>query len=128
RIDADEICAYPARFRQTPFVLEDEQPEGDSFAITAEFLTPPDDSTVNRLRTQLERWFVAVNLGAYAVAPIPPAESYAETADDALAAFGTTIDWGFFNLRADTACLDGLVNLFAAFHCREKPLTSLRIS
>ena len=128
RTDPDEVFDYPARYDPLPFAIEDEQPSGDSFAITAEFVAPPTDATVEQLRTELNRWVSAVQLGAYAIAPDSPAESHVETEDDALVAFDTTIEWGFSNLRADTACLDGLVNLFAAFHFRVQPLTHWRIS
>lgn len=123
----DELSDYPARCRP-PFTVEDEEPDGDSFGITADFVAPLDEVAAARLRAELDRWFAAVTAGAYAVAPSSPSESYVETDDDAFVAFDSTAEWGFFNLRAATACLDGLVNLFAAFHDRVQPLVRLRIS
>lgn len=126
--DPDEDADYPAAYPNLSFEVEDEQPDGDSVAITAEFRGPLPDEVVGRLRGELGKWFAAVNAGAYAVAPIPPAESYAETDDGAFAAFDATAEWAFWNLRADPACLHGLVNLFAAFHDRVRPLARLHIA
>lgn len=125
--DPDEDSTLPQIVRGLPFLLESENPESGSYTFTAELERPLEEENAAVLESSLAAWVRAVSAGAYGLAPIPPEESYAEPSEE-ITFFDTTVEWTVFKVRADPACLDGVVNVFAAFHERCQAVRSLSIS
>jgi hypothetical protein len=128
RFSRTGLATYPGVAQPLPFPLTDEDPEGGGYTFTAELLEPLRDRCRDALDAALTAWVEAVRAGAYALAPIPPRECYAEPLDAGVTSFGRTVEWAVEKVRADPACIGGLVNLFAAFHGRCQPLAGLLIS
>jgi hypothetical protein len=123
-----DISTYPPRSPVLLFPCEDEEPESGAYTFTAEMVSALRPRNREDLSAALAAWTVAVMGGAYGLAPIPPQESYVEPSDTGIVAFDETLEWTVFKVRADPACIDGLVNIFATFHTRNQPLTQLVIS
>jgi hypothetical protein len=124
----DGSSDYPMIFKPLPFTWEDERSQGDCMGILAEFVSPLSTASAARLEADLNSWAAVVLAGGYALPPIPPGNSHLEVSEGAFAVYGSTVEWGFCKLRADPASVDGLVNLFTAFHRRIQPLTLLRFT
>lgn len=123
-----EFSTYPERYAALPFRLIDEQPESGGYTFTADLASNVTPEAALSLGRDLSVWTAAVKAGAYGLAPIPPQQSYAEPAQEAPACFDTTIEWSVSKVRADPACIDALVNIFAAFHDRWHSIKELTIS
>jgi len=124
----DEESTYPEVFAKLPYELQDEEPEGGGFTFTAELEEPALERNADILQGALSVWTEAVVAGAYALAPIPPQESWCEPDSDEVVWFKSTLEWIVFKVRADDACIHALVNIFAAFHERCQKLRSLVIA
>lgn len=126
--DPSALSTYPDIYGQLPFTIEDEDPEGGSYTFTVELRQPLEGRHEEILENSLFAWTEAVLAGAYGLAPIPPQESYVELYEDHVTSFETTVEWAVFKVRADPACINGVVNIFAAFHDRCQEILHLRIS
>lgn len=126
--DPNVLSTYPKTYGSLPFSLSDSEPESGAYTLTGELIEPLKPENAEELDKALRVWTRAVLAGGYGLAPIPPLESYVEPDDQYVTFFGSTIEWTIFKLRADPACLCGLINIFAAFHQRCQRLVSLTIS
>jgi len=126
--DPTRLSTYPKVYEKLPFILTNEEPESGGYTFTAELGQPLQAQNGQYLEYALKGWTEGVLAGGYGLAPIPPQESYVEPDSGPLTSFDTTVEWPVFKLRADPACLEGLINIFAAFHYRCQGLVSLTIS
>jgi len=126
--DPSELSTYPEIYKRLPFTFENEEPESGGYTFTAELKQPLKAQYAETLQNALIFWTEAVLAGAYGLAPIPPEECYIEPYEEYVTSFGTTVEWTVFKVRADPACIDGVVNIFAAFHGRCQEILTLRIS
>ncbi len=122
------LSTYPEIYRPLPFAFEDEDPEGGAYTFSAELKEPLSEASAKALTESLNTWVEALLTGAYGLAPIPPQECYVEPQEEGLTAFGQTVEWTAFKVRADPSCVNGLVNMFAAFHHRCQEIRELTIS
>jgi hypothetical protein len=124
---SDEESTYPPACSPLPFVLDDLEPEGGGYSFLIALAAPllPDNETL--LNDWLATWALAVQNGAYALAPDDPASDYVEP-DGEIVAYDTTIEWAVFKLRADpSAAIDALLNILCRFHVRCQPILSVEI-
>jgi len=124
----DLSSTLPPVFARIPFLLIDEEPESGGYTFTAELQSPVLPKHQEYLEGALKFWTMVVRRGGYEMAPIPPEESFVELFVDRVIVFGATVEWTILKLRADPDCINGVVNIFAAFHYRCQPLISLSIS
>lgn len=124
----DLSTTLPEIFSHLPFLLIDENPESSGYTFTAELQRPLLPEQQRYLEEALRIWTTVVRAGGYEMAPIPPEESFVELVSDSVAVFDTTVEWGITKLRADPDCINGIVNIFGAFHTRCQPLLSLGIN
>ena len=127
RSEQDSFSTMPERFQKIPFPIEDEQPECGTYSFELSLSRPLIDLERTTLRAALNIWTTAVLAGAFALAPIPPADNYAEI-DGPPIEYDSTLEWSVFKLRAAPAAIDCLINIFAAFHSRCCPIKELIIS
>jgi hypothetical protein len=118
----------PPAYGLLPFALDDEEPESGAYTFTARCVEPIREDALQGLRDALNTWVAVVQAGGYEIATEPPASSYVEPGDDGLIAFGSTMEWSIFKVRADPDCIDGIINIFAAHHHRIQPIASLEIT
>lgn len=125
----DTTCLswYPDCYQILPYELIDEEPESDTYTFVIELREPLQDANCEYLEKALKRWTEAILVGGYGLAPIPPQESYVEPSDDCVTSFDTTIEWTIFKLRANPECIQGLLNIFTAFHRRCQEIISVKI-
>jgi hypothetical protein len=128
RSDPSTLSWYPDCYRQLPFTLVNEEPESGTYTFVAELKRPLEPTHRENLENALKRWTLAILAGGYGLAPIPPQDSYVEPDDDCVTSFDSTVEWTIFKLRANPDCLQGLINIFAAFHHQRQELVSLTIS
>ena len=125
--DSTSLSWYPDCYRSLPFKLIDEDPESVNYTFVIELREPLQASHGEYLEHALKRWTEAILAGGYGLAPIPPQESYVEPDDDCVTSFDTTVEWTIFKLRANPDCIQGLINIFAAFHHRCQNILSVTI-
>lgn len=128
RCDSKVMSTYPGIYHNLPFPLTDDEPESGAYTFVAEMKKPLQAAHEKSLKKMLKRWTGAVLAGGYALAPIPPQESYVELAEESITSFNKTFELTIFKLQADPASLFGIVNIFAAFHKRCQEIISLRIT
>jgi hypothetical protein len=128
RYDPDLSYTLPDAYAKPPFLLNDEKPESGAYTLTAELAAPLLAKHQQYLDGALRKWTETVRAGGYELAPVPPSNSWVEPAYDAVIVFDNSFEWGILKLRADPDCINGLVNIFSAFHHRCQALVSLTIS
>jgi hypothetical protein len=126
--DPSELSTYPEVYKRLPFTFENEDPESGGYTFTAELEQPLKEQHTETLQNALTSWTEAILAGAYGLAPIRPEECYVEPYEEQVISFGRTVEWTVFKVRADPACINGVVNIFAAFHGRCQKILNLRIS
>jgi hypothetical protein len=126
--DRDEESSLPGVVANLPFRLIDENPESGGYTFSAELGRPIEEHHVETLESALSIWVECVLAGAYAMAPFAPEDSYVETDSDEVTSFNSTVEWTVYKVRADPACIRGVVNIFAAFDRRWQAVRSLTIS
>ncbi len=126
--EPSELSDYPKTYGRLPFILSDENPQTGAYTFVAELMQPLKIEHRDWLENALQHWTLTILAGGYGLAPIPPQESYVEPIDDCVTSFDSTIEWTVFKLQADPACIEGLINIFAAFHYRYQRLVSLTIT
>jgi hypothetical protein len=121
---------YPKVFPEMPFAIRDLQPETLSYTFNIDLQAPVDERNEQRLNAACQAWMRAILAGAYALAPIDPGSGYVEPIEDVVTAYGKTIEWAVLKLRgADpVAAIDGLLNIFGAFHVGCQSIAQLEIA
>lgn len=125
--DTSSYSTYPERFAKIPFEVIDEQPESGAYTFALTLEQPLDTYNQEVLQQALCTWTEFILAGGYALAPIPPKENYVEP-DDPFVQFECSLEWSVFKLRAHPASVDALINVLAAFHGRQRRVTSLTIA
>ncbi|MBI4566218.1 MAG: hypothetical protein HY716_16150 [Planctomycetes bacterium] len=126
--DPEERSTFPGRNATISFPIEDEQPESGTYTFTATIETPLAPDHRKWLNQALADWIDAVQAGAYALAPLPPADCWAEADAEGVVDWDHTVEWSVFKVRADELAVDALVNIFAALHGRGQRVVRLAIS
>jgi hypothetical protein len=126
--DPQRKSTYPLVSEFLQFKVFDDEPEGGGYTFTAMLKNPMRPEHAEILLRNLTIWVESVRAGVYGLAPIPPEESYVETYEDALTYFDLSVEWSVLKVRADSACINGVVNIFGAFHDTCQELISLTIS
>jgi hypothetical protein len=119
--------SYPGRYARLPFALDDRKPEGGAYSLVIHLERPLEAPHEAWLNAALGVWIRSVRSGGYALAPLEPAESYVEPDSEAVTSYGETIEWAVFKVRADPACIDGLINICGAFDHRAQKIRSVQI-
>jgi hypothetical protein len=118
---------YPPRFDPLPYALDDLEPEGGGYSFEVELEESIQPLNKAQLNAALEAWMDAIISGAYALSPLDPNEGYVETVDDQVAAYDRKIEWAVFKLRADSAALDGILNILTGLHLRGQRIRRVEI-
>ena len=108
---------YPPVHGSPAFDIDDDGLEADAYSFDIELAQPLEARGEAWLNAMLAAWARVVELGGYASAPVPPAQSYLES-DETITAYDRSIEWALFKLRADEACIDSILNGLMAFDRR----------
>lgn len=127
-LDSDDEEIFPPMYERLPFELVDDEPESGAYTFTAHCVSPVDEMAAAALASALNLWVEVVRTGGYEMCSMPPSSSYVEPGEGGLITFGQTLEWTVFKLRADPDSVDGVVNMFVAYHHRGQPLESLEIT
>lgn len=121
------LLSQPIRYKQLPFSLIDESPELGGFTFALSLASPPTPDHLTELQESFDTWTAFVLSGGFALAPIPPDDTYVEP-DNPLVDFENTVEWAFFKFRAHPAAIDSLINIIVRFHGRGCRLVELSIA
>ncbi len=130
RAGTDRHSTYPKAFPEMPFAIRDLQPETLSYTFNVDLQSPIEEGSEQRLNAACLAWTRSILAGAYGLAPIDPSSGYVEPNEKFVTAYGKTIEWAVLKLRgADpVAAVDGLTNIFGAFHVRCQGIVQLEIA
>jgi hypothetical protein len=118
---------YPGLYRELPFAFLDCNPESGAYTFSAQLAHPLGDKARHELELAFGAWKDLILAGGFALEPALPEDNYVEP-DDPFVDFERSLEWTVFKLRAHSASIHAVVNLFAAFHYRSQPLTALTIA
>lgn len=107
------VDPYPRRWSGIDFVVEPYADVPKTFTIGVAFERVLSAAERERVDEELSAWSPGLMLGAYGVAPIPPARCVAYPDED-LVFVDNELEWGFSNFKAHSSAIEGLINVFAA--------------
>ena len=105
--------SYPGRWPKLPFDLELPEEIMDTLAVTITLAAPLDENQAPNVENDLLTWAALASMGAYGVAPVPPAKC-SISPEQSLSVDGPELSWSIEDFRAHPAALDGLINVLVA--------------
>jgi hypothetical protein len=118
---------YPARWQGVDFVVAPHADLPKSFTIVTTFERVPSVAEQERIDEELSAWSPGLMLGAYGVAPVPPARCLAYPADE-LVFVDNELEWAFGGSMAHSSAIEGLINVFAAISQKVVRVVGLRVA
>ncbi len=114
RRSASQVLRYPVQYECVPFQLHDEI-HGESCEIRVELNDAVGIKSEWWMNNFVDRWRACVLCGGYAVPGLSPEHCYVELNECRVTVYDSMIEWSVEKLRADPACVNGLVNGLIAF-------------
>lgn len=122
-----ERVTHPRAYAKLPFKLNKEWvPAPGSVTFVANFEKELSDDFLSKLRSALLAWARVAQYGGYAGPPLELHKSYIIPEED-FRLLGSEVEWGLQKIFTPESCIDGLINVFVAFHYRVLPLIDLFI-
>lgn len=128
KLTSEDKTTYPRAYPHLPFVLSDHEPEGGGYSFLIDLEKPLEQKFEICLNKALGAWVDTVLNGGYVAFPMDPGRCYVEPDEKEVTAYENKVEWAIFKLQADQASLDGLINLFIAFHTRCQKIMHIDIS
>lgn len=123
------LSTYPEVFANLPFALDNLQPESGGFTFFIELQSTIELINEKKLNSLLKVWVDAILLGGFALDLLDPSKCYVEPDSREVTAYGKTIEWAIYKLRADSeATINALLNLLCAFHVNCQAIRFVQIS
>ena len=118
---------YPPVWKPVPFPAAIDPDIYDSAALSVQFARGPTPHEQGEIDGQILTWAVAMAMGAYGIAPVPPNECSAQF-EPAVTFLDDELEFDLVRLRAHRASLYGLVNACISLHQTVLPIIQLRIT
>lgn len=107
------VDPYPRRWHGIEFRVQPYADVPKTFTIAVTFERILSAAERERVDEELSAWSPGLMLGAYGVAPIPPARCVAYP-DEEPVFVDNELEWAFGNFKAHSSAIEGLINVFAA--------------
>jgi hypothetical protein len=120
------VDPYPRRWRGIDFLVEPYADVPKTFTIAVAFERVLSAAEQERVDEELSAWSPGLTLGAYGVAPIPPARCDAYPNEE-LVFVDNELEWAFGNFKAHSSAIEGLINVFAAISQKVVRVVDFRV-
>lgn len=121
------VDPYPRRWQGIDFVVEPYADLPKTFTVVATFERVLSTAEQERVDEELSAWLPGLMLGAYGVAPVPPARCVAYPGQD-LVFVDNELEWAFGGFKAHSSAIEGLINVFAAISQKVVRVTRFRVA
>ena len=117
---------YPGRWHGVDFVVVPHADLSKSFTVVATFERVLSAGEQERVDEELSAWSPGLMLGAYGVAPVPPARCVGYPAEE-LVFVDNELEWAFGSYLAHSSAIEGLINVFAAISHKVVRVVGFRV-